>query len=88
VRALFDGKVIDVGYSQSSGNYITIQSSDKIKYFICHLNESLVEKGDYVNQYDVIALSGATGNKCTGPTLHLALFINGATYDVTKLFSS
>lgn len=87
VRALFSGKVIDVGYSKSSGNYVTIQSSDKIKYFICHLNKSLVSKDDYVNQYDVIALSGSTGARSTGPHLHLALFINGATYDVTKLFT-
>lgn len=86
IKALFSGEVIDVGTSPTGGNYVTIQSSDRVKYFMCHLKESLVSKGDKVNQYDIIALSGSTGSRCTGPHLHLALYINGAVYDVSKLF--
>lgn len=86
VKALFDGTVIDVGFSKSSGNYVTVQSSDRVKYYICHLKQALVNKGDKIKQYDVIALSGSTGSRCTGPHLHMALFLNGATYDVAQLF--
>lgn len=86
VGALFDGTVIDTGYAASSGNYVTVQSSDRIKYYYCHLNEVLVNKGDKVSQYDVIAISGNTGYRSTGPHLHIALYINGVVYDPTQLF--
>lgn len=86
VGALFDGTVIDTGYAASSGNYVTVQSSDRIKYYYCHLNKVLVNKGDKVNQYDIIAISGNTGYRSTGPHLHIALYINGVVYDPTQLF--
>lgn len=86
VKALYNGTVIDTGYSKTAGNYITVQSGDKVKYFICHLDKVLVNKGDKIKQYDVIALSGSTGSRCTGPHLHVALYIYGAAYDVNELF--
>lgn len=86
VHCLFNGEVIDCGWSNTIGYYITVQSGDNIKFLICHLSDILVEKGQLVNQYDVIALTGATGTRCTGPHLHLALYINGVAYDVDKLF--
>ena len=61
---------------------------DNIKYFICHCSEIYVTVGQQVNQYDIIASSGNTGSRTTGPHLHLALYINGVTYDVSKLFKS
>ena len=86
VHCLFNGEVIDCGWSNTIGYYVTVQSGDNVKFLVCHLSEILVEKGQKVNQYDVIALTGATGTRCTGPHLHLALYLNGATYDVDKLF--
>lgn len=86
VGALFDGIVTDTAYSASSGNYITVQASDRVKYYYCHLQEVYVEKGDRVNQYDVIAASGNTGYRSTVPHLHLSLYINGAVYDPCQLF--
>lgn len=88
VGALFDGVVIDTGFAASSGNYVTVQSGDRIKYYYCHLNDVLVSKGDKVNQYDIIALSGNTGYRSTGPHLHIALYINGVAYDPTQLFEN
>lgn len=86
VGALFDGVVIDTSYSASSGKYITVQSSDRVKYFYCHLDEVFVDKGDSIKQGDIIANSGNTGYRSTGPHLHLSLYINGAVYDPCKLF--
>ena len=86
VGALFDGVVIDTGTYATAGNYVVVQTSDRIKYFYCHLSEVLVNKGDTVHQYDVIALSGSTGSRCTGPHLHVALYIDGSTVDVSKIF--
>lgn len=86
VSALFDGVVIDTAYSASSGNYITVQSSDRVKYFYCHLDEVFVSKGDTIKQGEVISTSGNTGYRSTGSHLHLSLYINGAVYDPCKLF--
>lgn len=86
IGALFNGEVIAAGWSEIIGYYITVQSGDNIKYLICHCSELLVEKGDLVKQYQPIALSGGTGARCTGPHLHLALYLNGVTYDVNQLF--
>lgn len=86
IGALFNGVVIDTSYSASSGKYITVQSSDRVKYFYCHLDEVFVNNGDTVVQGDIIANSGNTGYRSTGPHLHLSLYINGAVYDPCKLF--
>lgn len=86
VGALFDGEVIDTSYSASSGYYVTVQASDRVKYYYCHLKDVYVEKGDKVKQYDIIATTGNTGYRSTGPHLHLSLYINGAVYDVRELF--
>lgn len=87
VRALFDGVVISSGWSNEMGYFITIQSGENIKYLVCHLSEILVSNGQVVEQYDKIALSGNTGSRCTGAHLHLALYINGVSYDVDALFT-
>lgn len=86
LKALFNGEVISCGWSNSAGNFITIQCGDNVKYFVCHLSEILVEKGDTVSQYDIIGLTGGTGSRSTGPHLHMALYLNGVTYSVEELY--
>lgn len=87
VYALLSGKVISAGWSNSVGNFITVQSSENIKYYICHLSEIQVEVGEQIQQYQQIALSGNTGSSSTGAHLHIALYINGVSYDVDKLYT-
>ena len=87
LRALFNGEVIACGWSNSAGNYITIQCGENVKYFVCHLSEILVNKGDIVSQYDIIGKTGGTGSRSTGPHLHMALYLNGVTYSVEELFN-
>ncbi len=86
IHALFNGTVISAGWSDTCGNFITVQCGDNVKYFVCHCSELLVQKGDVLKQGDTIALVGGTGTRCTGPHLHLALYLNGVTYDVDQLF--
>ena len=85
--ALFNGVVTSCGWSDTAGNFITIEHGDNVKTFVCHLSKILVTEGQRVNQYDLIALTGGTGSRSTGPHLHLALYLNGSVYDVDKLFS-
>lgn len=86
IRALFNGRVISDGWSNTVGYFVTVQSGDNIKYLICHCSKVDVEAGQYVSQGDVIAYVGGTGSRCTGPHLHLALYLNGVSYDVDRLF--
>lgn len=87
VGALFNGEVIDTGYTDSIGNYITVACGGKIKYVYCNLSEVYVHAGDLVKQYQTIGLTGSTGSKCVGSVLHITLYIKGVTYDVARLFS-
>ena len=87
VGALFNGEVIDTGYTESIGNYVTIASGYKIKYVYCNLSDVYVKTGDMVNQYQVIGRTGSSGSKCVGSVLHITLSIKGVTYDVARLFT-
>lgn len=86
IKALFNGTVISSGWSNSIGNFVTVQSGDNIKYLVCHCSKLNVVQGQYVSQGEVIAYVGGTGSRCTGPHLHMALYINGVSYDVDELF--
>lgn len=87
VGALFNGKVIDTGYTDSIGNYITVACGGKIKYVYCNLNEIYVNTGDTIKQYQIIGRTGASGDKCIGSVLHVTLYIKGVTYNVARLFA-
>lgn len=87
VGALFNGEVIDTGYTDSIGNYVTVACGGKIKYVYCNLSEIYVSDGDIIQQYQVVGRTGSSGDKCVGSVLHVTLYIKGVTYNVTRLFS-
>lgn len=86
IHALFNGVVISTGWSDTIGNFVVVQSGENVKYLVCHCSEICVEDGQLVSQGDVIARVGGTGSRCTGPHLHLALYLNGVTYNPDRLF--
>lgn len=86
VLSLFNGVITDVGYATASGNYVKVDHGNGIVSYYCHLSEAKCIVGQKVNQYDVIALSGNTGSRTTGPHLHLGLYINGNSVDPEVLF--
>ena len=86
VYALFNGTVSGCGWSNTCGYWVRITHGDNVRTFYCHLSEIKVTEGQEVNQYDIIALSGATGSRCTGPHLHLGVYINGNAVDPELLF--
>lgn len=87
VGALFNGAVIDTGYTDSIGNYVTVACGGKIKYVYCNLNEVYVNTGDVIKQYQIVGRTGSSGDKCIGSVLHVTLYIKGVTYDVARLFT-
>ncbi|MCR5249606.1 MAG: M23 family metallopeptidase [Lachnospiraceae bacterium] len=72
-----------VGYAGWSGGYgylVTINHPDGWQTRYAHLSKIYVSVGQYVNQGQVIAASGSTGNS-TGPHLHFELRIGGVAID-------
>lgn len=87
VQSLFNGVVTECGWSDTVGYFVRVEHGKNVRTFYCHLSELLCTKGQQVSQYDVIAKSGATGSRCTGPHLHLGLYINGDAVNPQVLFN-
>jgi murein DD-endopeptidase len=78
VYAMMHGTVARVGYERKGGNFLTIQHDDySVTY--CHLSQVLVRNGASVKPGDVVAVSGASGTRCTGPHLHIGVKYKGKT---------
>jgi murein DD-endopeptidase MepM/ murein hydrolase activator NlpD len=74
VTAPLDGKVVKVWNDEQFGGGLSmrVQLADGNTLGIAHLSAANLKEGDTVNQGQVMALSGATGN-ATGNVLHVAL---------------
>ena len=62
------------------GNHIKIDHGDGIESVYAHLSQLLVQKGDTVQQGQIIGYTGSTGNS-TGPHLHFEIHLNGSKVD-------
>ncbi len=76
ILAFAEGTVSFAGYSESYGNYITIDHSDGWQSLYAHCSALCVEEGDSVEAGEKIALVGDTG-LVTGPHLHFELTKDG-----------
>ncbi|MCI6053771.1 murein hydrolase activator EnvC family protein [Dysosmobacter sp.] len=70
------GTVIVSQYSSSYGNYVAISHGSGNTTLYAHMSSRKVSVGQYVNQGDVIGITGSTGNS-TGPHLHFEVTENG-----------
>lgn len=70
------GTVIVSQYSSSYGNYVVIAHGSGNTTLYGHMSSRKVEAGQYVNQGDVIGITGSTGHS-TGPHLHFEITENG-----------
>jgi murein DD-endopeptidase MepM/ murein hydrolase activator NlpD len=61
------------GYNGGYGNYIVIQHPNGVQTLYGHLSQILISPGSHVDQGDLIAKMGDTGNS-TGPHLHFELW--------------
>ncbi len=76
VKSIAKGRVIFADWSPDTGNTIIIKHPNNVISIYKHNQKLLRKTGDFVNQGEVIALSGNTGKKTTGPHLHFELWIN------------
>lgn len=76
VYASCGGTVSYSGWGSGYGYTITINHPDGRQTRYAHCSKLVVSAGTYVNQGDLIAYSGSTGNS-TGPHLHFEMIIGG-----------
>lgn len=72
IYAWSDATVETVGETPFVGRYVRLDHGDNITTFYAHCNTVLVAEGEKINNGDIIALVGATG-QVTGPHLHFEI---------------
>ncbi len=76
VYAAKAGTVIVSQYSNSYGHYVVVSHGAGNTTLYAHLSSRSVSVGQYVNQGDVLGITGSTGHS-TGPHLHFEVTENG-----------
>jgi murein DD-endopeptidase MepM/ murein hydrolase activator NlpD len=90
IMASGEGEVVRVEYSKYGyGNNIIIKHKDGYETLYAHLNEILINKGDYVHSGDIIGRAGQTG-LVWGKSyhLHFELRKNGVAIDPLKFIGA
>lgn len=87
VVAVRSGRVTEVRTSATYGRLLKYETEDGYEVMYAHLSEVLVNKGEEVQQGQVIARSGNTGLS-TGPHLHYSIQKDGEWLDPLSFLSS
>jgi murein DD-endopeptidase MepM/ murein hydrolase activator NlpD len=77
VRTIADGTVIYADWSANTGQNIIVKHENNVISIYKHNKKLLRKVGDHVKQGEVIATSGNSGKKTSGPHLHFELWIKG-----------
>lgn len=72
VKSIAAGRILEVGYNDSYGNYIVVQHSDGRQSVYAHLGNVLVKKDQEVSKGTILGTVGMTG-QTEGPHLHLEI---------------
>jgi len=74
------GKILNIGFNDIYGNFITIEHEDNYETVYCHLKKIFVELNQKVQSGMIIATVGTTGMS-TGPHLHFEILGRGQAKD-------
>lgn len=80
IKACAGGTVTFSGSKGSYGYMVVVNHGNGIETYYAHCSKLYVSAGQQVNQGDIIAAVGNTGNS-TGPHLHLEVRVNGVAYN-------
>ena len=86
IAAAAAGTVTFSGRKGSFGKLITIDHGNGVMTYYAHCSALYKSVGETVNQGDIIAAVGSTGNS-TGPHLHLEVRVNGVAYNPRNYFA-
>lgn len=71
VYSMLPGIVERTGYSKNGGFFVTLVHGNCICTYL-HLSQIRVNEGMHVSAGDIVATSGCSGVRCTGPHLHIS----------------
>lgn len=80
VHAAAGGRVVEAGWSGGYGILVVVDHDDDYSTYYAHLSALRVSLGQYVEQGQLLALSGNTGMS-TGPHLHFEIRAGGQPVD-------
>lgn len=80
IAAMYNGKVKEVGESNSLGNYLYLEHGDGVQVLYAHCSQVLADEGMTVRCGERVALVGDTGDT-TGNHLHVQVICDGVVYD-------
>lgn len=80
IVTLWDGQVVFSDYWGGYGNCVIVDHGNNTYTLYGHCSEIIVQAGENINQGQIIAYVGSTGNS-TGPHLHLEIWQNGQYVD-------
>jgi murein DD-endopeptidase MepM/ murein hydrolase activator NlpD len=86
IKAALNGEVTEASSNAENGQYIVIKHNDGIKTVYSHCSILVAQKGQKVNQGDVIAKVGNTENT-SGSYLHFEIWKDNKLIDPEKLFN-
>lgn len=75
-RASRAGTVVSAGWNGGYGYCVLVDHGDGVRTRYAHLSSIQCSVGQYVDQGEVIALTGNTGDS-TGPHIHFEIIVNG-----------
>ncbi len=88
VYAAASGYVVFSGYTVRDGYMIILAHSDGYITVYKHCSQLLKQQRDKVNEGEIIALSGNSGEITTGPHLHFEVWKNGKPIDPKKVLNN
>jgi len=84
IRAAMAGRVSQVGYNDTFGNYVIISHHSGYRTLYGHMSVTRVKAGAYVETGERIGDVGATG-QATGPHVHFTVYKDGVTVNPRAL---
>lgn len=71
VYSMLPGIVTKAAYSENGGYYVTVNHGICVCSYL-HLSKIKVKQGQHISAGEIIAISGNSGKRTTGPHLHIA----------------
>jgi len=87
VKSIASGRVLFSNWSADTGNTIIVKHPNNVVSIYKHNKKLLRKTGDRVQQGEVIAISGNTGERTTGPHLHFELWIKDTPVNPTDFIN-
>ena len=86
IAAAAAGTIAFSGRKSAYGNLITVDHGNGVVTYYAHCSSLYKSVGQYVEQGEIIAAVGMTGNT-TGPHLHIEVRVNGVAYNPIDYFN-